>query len=102
MQIVPPADFVVFHNLKHQIVCDTLQYKNSAVAEMGDRGHNRHGPKRGGCCAPFAGGAAGSPSSTVAWAKAYLHTKWHLDAISCLATIDMGRKLGALSFFWGG
>ena len=30
-------------------------YKSSAVAEMGDRGHNRHGPKRGGgCCAPFA------------------------------------------------
>jgi len=22
---------------------------------MGDRGHNRHGPKEGGCCAPFAG-----------------------------------------------
>jgi len=22
--------------------------KSSAVAEMGDRGHNRHGPKRGG------------------------------------------------------
>jgi len=30
---------------------------------MSDRGHNRHGPKRGGCCAPFAGGA-GSPSNT--------------------------------------
>ena len=28
--------------------------KSSAVAEMGDRGHNRHEPKRGGCCAPFA------------------------------------------------
>jgi len=30
------------------------KYNSSAVAEMGDRGHNRHGPKRGGCCAPFA------------------------------------------------
>jgi len=30
--------------------------KSSAIAEMGDRGHNKHGPKRkGGCCAPFAG-----------------------------------------------
>jgi len=29
-------------------------YKSSAVAEMGDRGHNRHRSKRGGCCAPFA------------------------------------------------
>ena len=28
--------------------------KSSAVAEMGNRGHNRHGSKRGGCCAPFA------------------------------------------------
>jgi len=33
-------------------------YKSSAVAEMSDRGHNRHGPKTGGgCCAPFAGGS---------------------------------------------
>jgi len=27
--------------------------KSSAVAEMGDRGHNRHGPKRGGLLCPF-------------------------------------------------
>ena len=33
--------------------------KSSAAAEMGDRGHNRHGPKRGGCYAPFAGGELG-------------------------------------------
>ena len=31
----------------------------------------------------------------VAWTEAYLHTKWHLDASSSLATTDMGRKLGA-------
>ena len=42
---------------------DKKRNKSSAVAEMGDRGHNRHGPKRGGCCAPFAG--AGTPSSTM-------------------------------------
>jgi len=30
-------------------------YKSSAVAEMGDRGHNRHGPKRGGLLCPFRG-----------------------------------------------
>jgi len=30
--------------------------KSSAVAEMGDRGHNRHGPKRGrGLLCPFRG-----------------------------------------------
>jgi len=27
--------------------------KSSAVAEMGDRGHNRHGPKRGGAAVPL-------------------------------------------------
>jgi len=31
-----------------------IENKSSAVADMGDRGHNRHGRKRGGCCAPFA------------------------------------------------
>ena len=36
--------------------------KSSAVAQMGDRGHNRHGLKKtGGCCDPFAG--AGTPST---------------------------------------
>jgi len=29
--------------------------KSSAVAEMGYRGHNRHGPKRGGLLCPFRG-----------------------------------------------
>jgi len=37
----------------------------------------------------------------VAWAEAYLHTKWHLDPSSRLATIDMVRKLGALHPFGG-
>jgi len=32
----------------------------------------------------------------VAWAKVYVRTKWHLHASSRLATIDMGRKLGAV------
>jgi len=34
---------------------DGKKNKSSAVAEMGDRGHNRNGPKRGGCCAFFTG-----------------------------------------------
>ena len=38
----------------------------------------------------------------VAWADAYLRTKWHLDPSSRLATIDMGRKLGAPLPFRGG
>ena len=36
--------------------------KSSAVAEMGDRGHNRHGPKRGGCAVPLSC-SAGIPSN---------------------------------------
>jgi len=115
-------------------------YKSSAVAEMGDRGHNRHGPKRRGAAVPISRGA-GSPSNTmwpgprstsvpggvfihpavwpqytwpkigwgavpffwgrswipieqkVAWAEAYLRTKWHLSPSSRLATTDIGRKL---------
>jgi len=39
----------------------------------------------------------------VAWAKAYLHTKWHLNPSSHLATIDMGQKLEAMPLhFLGG
>ena len=38
-------------------------YKSSAVAEMGDRGHNRHRPKRGGCCAVPLLRSAGNPSN---------------------------------------
>jgi len=30
---------------------------------MDDRGHNRHGPKEGGCCAPFPGGGSCRSSS---------------------------------------
>ena len=42
----------------HRSVCEHAGHmlstnKSSPVAEMGDRGHNRHGPERGACCAPF-------------------------------------------------
>jgi len=43
---------------------------------------------------PFLWGSWDHIEHKVAWAEAYLHTKWHLDASSRLATIDMGRKLG--------
>jgi len=42
---------------------------------------------------PFWGEGGGSPSNTIAWAKAYLHIKWHLNPSSRLATTDIGRKL---------
>jgi len=38
-------------------------------------------------------GGVGSPSNTVTWAEAYLHTNWHLSPSSRLATTDMGQKL---------
>jgi len=51
---------------------------------------------------PLFGRGAGSPSNTI-WpgAEAYLHTKWHIDPSSRLATTDMGRKLGAVPLSWG-
>jgi len=74
---------------------------SSAVAEMGDRGHNKHGPKRGGgCCAPFSGGA-GSQSNTMWPRPRFTSVKWRVHPSSCLATIDMNRKLGALTLLGG-
>ena len=51
---------------------------------------------------PLFAEGSGSPSNAVAWAEAYLHTKWHFNPSSRLATTDMGRKLGAVSPFLGG
>jgi len=46
-----------------------------------------------GAPSPFSGKGAESPCNTVDCAEAYLHTKWHLNPSSHLATTDMGRKL---------
>ena len=43
---------------KRMKLCDihcVPKNKSSTVAEMGDRGHNRHGPKRGRVLCPFRG-----------------------------------------------
>jgi len=54
---------------------------------------------------PFLGGA-GSPSNTMSPGPrptfVSLHTKWHLDQSSHFATIDVGRKLEVVPFFWQG
>jgi len=48
-----------------------------------------------GCLCPLFGRGSWVPiQHDVAWAEAYLPTKWHLDPSSHLATTDMGRKLG--------
>jgi len=39
-------------------------YRSSAVAEMGDRGHNRHGPKMG-AAVPLSRELGRTPSSTM-------------------------------------
>ena len=59
---------------------------------MGDRLATIDMGRKVGVLCPLLGGA-GSPSNNVAWAQAYLCTKWHLDPSSRLATTDMGRKL---------
>jgi len=71
-------------------------HKSSAVAEMRDRGHNRHGPKTAGLLCPFCGGA-GSPSNIMRpgpRSTSVVRTIWRLCPSSHLATIDMGQKLG--------
>ena len=41
--------------------------------------------------------------NNVAWAEAYLCTKWHLDPTSRLATTDIGPKFGEEAVpLWGG
>ena len=43
---------------------------------------------------PFSWGMELGPiDHKVAWAEAYLHTKWHLSPSSRLVTTDIGRKL---------
>ena len=78
----------------------TNQKKCSTVAKVGDRlATIDRGQKLGGV--PFFGGWV-PIYHNVAWAEAYLHTKWHLDPFSHLATIDMGRKMKDCAPFWGG
>ena len=45
---------IVLHCCKTHSNINRKMDQSSAVAEMGDRSHNRYGPKRGGCCAPYA------------------------------------------------
>jgi len=69
--------------------------KCSAVSEMGDRGHNRHGPKRWGFAVPVSR-RAGTRLIQIqgGLGEVYFRTKWRLHPSSRLATINMGQKLG--------
>ena len=92
---LPVTHSTVFSNarLQEHAIANTF-HNSSPVAETADRGHNRHGPKRGGgCCAPFV--ESWDPVKyNVAWVEVYFRTKWCLDPSSRLAAIDMGQKLG--------
>jgi len=71
--------------------------KSSAVAEMGDHLPTIDiGRKVGGCCTPFRDGERelGPHLHNVAWAEAYLRTKWYPDPSSQLATTDICGKVG--------
>jgi len=49
-------------------------YKSSAVAEMGDRGHNSHGSKRGGGAVPLSRSAGNpAPLSTSVPSGVFIH-----------------------------
>ena len=73
--------FFIFGNTNLKLVSNQV-----ASWSIQPFGQNRHGPKIGWGCAVFAGGAE-SPSNKVAWAKAYLHAKFHFDPSNYLATI---------------
>ena len=81
----------------------TVLNKSSTVAEMGDRGHNKHGPKRGGFCAPYDRWGNWVPvQHNVARAEVCFRTKWRIRPSSRLATIDMNRKLKSCALLGGG
>ena len=82
-----------------------LSNKSSAVAEMDDRGHNKHEPKRGGFLCSFRGEGAGSPSDTM-WrmGQGLLPHQLASSSIQPFGHIGRGPKLmcgTAVPFFWG-
>ena len=85
-----------------QSFVDKYSNKSSAVAEMGDRGHNRHGRKWGGAAVPLSR-TAGTTSNTMwpACSEVYIRTKWRLHPSSGLATMHMNRKLEAVPLLGG-
>ena len=74
------------------VTCET---KSSAVAEMGDRGHNRHGPKRGGAPVPLSlGGGSDRIGQTVLQTVAQEN---YFKIMS--AFVDVLTQISLLNFF---
>jgi len=71
----------------HRTFGGALNFNKSSAAEMGDRGHNRHGPKRGGVLCPFRGALGTHLIQCGLRGGLYFRTKWRLHPSSRLATI---------------
>jgi len=52
-------------DLRQLTVVQLYEQELSSSGDGRPFGHNRHGPKSGGCCAPFWGRGAGFPSNTM-------------------------------------
>jgi len=85
---------------------DPMYNKSSAVAEMGDHAHNRHGPKRGGAgCAPFAEGKLGPRLTHCGLGWGLLPYQVASSSIQSFGHNRHGPKIGwlrAVPFFLGG
>jgi len=55
------------------------------------------GQKLGVGCAIFFWGSWAPIEQKVAWVEGYVHTKWHLSSSTRLATMNIGRNLGAVT-----
>jgi len=75
----------------------SITTRAAAVDEIGDRSHNRHGPKRGGLLCPFRGGWELGPRLTqCGLAEVYFRTKSRLHPSSRFTTVDIARKWEAV------
>ena len=73
----------------------TISYKSSAVAEMGDHGHNKNGPKKG-AAVPLSWRGSWVP----AWTEVYFRTK--SSSIQPFGHHRHGLKNGCWTPFRGG
>jgi len=71
-------------------------YKSSAVAEMGDRGHNSHEPKRGGLLCSFRGGELGPRLTQCGLGRGLLPYQVASSSIQAFGHNTHGSKIG-----WG-
>ena len=74
--------------------------KTSAVAEMGDRGHNRHGPKRGGLLCSFRRGE-GELGLRLTLTQCDLGRGLLPYKVACLSIQPFGHKTGGCARFRG-